>query len=397
MKVNFNVTNQLNVPALRSGITLPAPGQKGRIFYDATGNGMYIDDGIAWLPINAGGGGGVGTLQQVTDAGNVTNDNILLNNSNLVFVSGAGGETAKGIVGDLISGIPGDYEFQLPDAGGTFVMKVNGTEPDNNGNVELTAPASTNFANTNLTFNANRSHNLAAFLLEITGQVGGVRSTFSQVNNIIKIETDQPGNSNRALINVINDGGSTRINVVATSNDGLKFSGIKPNANGFLRIETTDGILINSAGNTGVSGQMLTSQGNGFAPIWRYPAGYLYRNALTQIGESVNIIPATTRAVQRLIYTGTTDASGLTTIPLTGINIGLLLNLYGIIEYEPGFRTSMNFTDYSVSEGETFVTRAFLVYRTSINSVLISTAKGALPEQGPIVGAYTVVVEFQQT
>jgi hypothetical protein len=98
-----------------------------------------------------------------------------------------------------------------------------------------------------------------------------------------------------------------------------------------------------------------------------------------------------------LIYTGTTDASGLTTIPLTGINIGLLLNLYGIIEYEPGFRTSMNFTDYSVSEGETFVTRAFLVYRTSINSVLISTAKGALPEQGPIVGAYTVVVEFQQT
>jgi hypothetical protein len=57
----------------------------------------------------------------------------------------------------------------------------------------------------------------------------------------------------------------------------------------------------------------------------------------------------------------------------------------------------MNFTDYSVTEGETFVTRAFLVYRTSINSVLISTAKGVLPEQFPIVGAYTVVVEFQQT
>ena len=52
MRVNFQVINQKDVPALQSGVILPPAGQKGRIFYNSSGVGMYIDNGSTWLAIN---------------------------------------------------------------------------------------------------------------------------------------------------------------------------------------------------------------------------------------------------------------------------------------------------------------------------------------------------------
>ena len=52
MRVNFQVINQKDVPALQSGVILPPAGQKGRIFYNSSGVGMYIDNGSTWLAIS---------------------------------------------------------------------------------------------------------------------------------------------------------------------------------------------------------------------------------------------------------------------------------------------------------------------------------------------------------
>jgi hypothetical protein len=85
------------------------------------------------------------TLQEVCDAGNGTTQNIRLLGSNVFFEYSEG--FYKSIVGNLISGIDGNYTVELPDASGVFVLSVNGTPPDNNGNVELSGLSLQNLIN----------------------------------------------------------------------------------------------------------------------------------------------------------------------------------------------------------------------------------------------------------
>lgn len=135
MRVNFNVINQKNVPALQSGTVLPTPGQVGRIFYNAAGVGIYIDNGIEWLLISTG-SGEIPGLQAVTNEGNETSNDIGLIGSSLIYQDGG---TAKTISGNNLGGPAADYPFSLPDASGVIPVTVNGIAADNNGNITLPA------------------------------------------------------------------------------------------------------------------------------------------------------------------------------------------------------------------------------------------------------------------
>ena len=125
--------------------------------------------------------------------------------------------------------------------------------------------------------------------------------------------------------------------------------------------------------------------------------GNVYKTALQVIGTSENLIPATIRPVERLIFRGTTSNTGTTQISLTGINIGLLLNLYGTIEISTGFFTNMPHTNVTFPDGEISVTKALCYYRPAINSIIIN-AQNEVFNSGTtaIVAPYTVVIEFQQ-
>lgn len=80
MRVNFSVTNQLATPAIHAAALAnrPPAGQPGRLFVDTDNpsSGIYRDTGTVWENIT--GGASAGNLQTVTDAGNTTDNNILL-------------------------------------------------------------------------------------------------------------------------------------------------------------------------------------------------------------------------------------------------------------------------------------------------------------------------------
>jgi len=80
MRVNFSVTNQLATPAIHAAALAnrPPAGQPGRLFVDTDNpsSGIYRDTGSVWENIT--GGASAGNLQTVTDAGNTTDNNILL-------------------------------------------------------------------------------------------------------------------------------------------------------------------------------------------------------------------------------------------------------------------------------------------------------------------------------
>jgi hypothetical protein len=105
---------------------------------------------------------GTNSLQQVTDVGNTTSNSLISSNAlgsgflasipitNEVAYIVA--EAGSGVLGIVNAGAVGDGEvranlltdsrdYQLPDASGTFVLRVNGTAPDNAGNVTITAAA----------------------------------------------------------------------------------------------------------------------------------------------------------------------------------------------------------------------------------------------------------------
>jgi len=79
-KVNFSVANQLATPSIHAApfAQRPAAGQPGRLFVDTNNpsTGIYRDTGTVWENIT--GGAGSSNLQTVTDAGNTTDNNILL-------------------------------------------------------------------------------------------------------------------------------------------------------------------------------------------------------------------------------------------------------------------------------------------------------------------------------
>jgi hypothetical protein len=79
-KVNFSVNNQLATPSMHAAALAnrPAAGQPGRVFIDTDNpsTGIYRDTGTIWIQIGAG--AGALNLQNVTDNGNSTTNNILL-------------------------------------------------------------------------------------------------------------------------------------------------------------------------------------------------------------------------------------------------------------------------------------------------------------------------------
>lgn len=83
-KVNFSVNNQLATPSIHAApfAQRPAAGQPGRVFIDtdSPSTGIYRDTGTTWIQI-AGTGGGGGTLQTVTDAGNTTTNDVAIGTS----------------------------------------------------------------------------------------------------------------------------------------------------------------------------------------------------------------------------------------------------------------------------------------------------------------------------
>lgn len=97
----------------------------------------HLNNLVDQINANSGGGGSVGTLQQVTQTGNTTNVTITLDTANLIFKD----ETFFKIVQGQLLGAQrsGAEVYRIADRGGTFVMSVNGNSPDNNGNVEIGA------------------------------------------------------------------------------------------------------------------------------------------------------------------------------------------------------------------------------------------------------------------
>jgi hypothetical protein len=81
IQFNSPVSNQKSSPAIYASslATRPAPKLPGRIFVDTDNpsTGMYRDTGTAWVQISSGSGGSQ-NLQQVTDVGNSTTNDITL-------------------------------------------------------------------------------------------------------------------------------------------------------------------------------------------------------------------------------------------------------------------------------------------------------------------------------
>ena len=80
MEVNFNVLNQEGAPALFEASVKPSAGFLGRLFFSRNDEGILYDDGNDWVTIATNGNVIIPNLQQVTEAGNSTNQKIELVN-----------------------------------------------------------------------------------------------------------------------------------------------------------------------------------------------------------------------------------------------------------------------------------------------------------------------------
>ena len=152
--LNNGVINAGGSPAILAGALAdrPVQGYEGLLYvsYDPGNEGIYrYVTGTGWVALTSGGGGGVGTLQQVCNNGNDTNTQVISYNNTgegstigfvalgnqttdnrgielqsdeaeqcgLILFTNASGTTAK-VKGDLlVNGSPNEY--QLPDKGGT--------------------------------------------------------------------------------------------------------------------------------------------------------------------------------------------------------------------------------------------------------------------------------------
>lgn len=177
--LNNGVINQGNAPAILAGALAirPAQGYEGLIYIanDAGNEAIFQYTGGAWINLTAG-GGGVGTLQQVTALGNQTTFDIQIIQLGSAFSSFyvSTGNTAA-ILSDGVASLPtlnfilsptsgtklkGDNAtalnvLQLPDNSGILATIINNTFPtDVTGNIDLPtlpitgtwAPAFTNLS-----------------------------------------------------------------------------------------------------------------------------------------------------------------------------------------------------------------------------------------------------------
>lgn len=399
MRVNFNVINQKNVPALQSGTVPPAAGQIGRIFYNSEGIGMYIDNGIEWLPINTGGSGG-GENFANTNLIFSGNRNHNLNNFDF-FLTGF--STLNGTNNFSITQNNIDLSLNPPSSIGGGQLGLFIQKGDDNAEIvnRITLSLTSNIIGAPTYIAITRgiieiSANKGIKVNNTVGELGQI--LHSQGNDLPAIWADSGAATVPTLQEVTEIGNSTSQNIVLQgsileyqngadtklligSPIAAEYSG-----NAYFNLPDVGGIVPVS-----VNGIGADSNGN-----INVNTGSLYRSAITTIGESVNLIPATTRPVQRLIFRGTTSISGSTFIPLTGINIGLIINLYGNIEISPDFRTPLNYFDYYEADGDSYRTKALLYYRSSVNGLQIVATSGIIGSESSIVSAYTVVIEFQQ-
>jgi len=86
---------------------------------------------------------------------------IIFNSGDVVYYRLNGATAGVNLNGSNVSS--SDKIHYLPNGNGTYALSVNGISADVNGDITLTIPnpVDTNFANTDLLFNANRVHNLA--------------------------------------------------------------------------------------------------------------------------------------------------------------------------------------------------------------------------------------------
>lgn len=88
--------------------------------------------------------------------------------------------------------------LQTPDASGVLVLSVNGITADNAGNIVVPGFTDTNFANTNLTFSANRTHALSGFSATFSG--GSAFTIGATAVNLSSVPPTMSGNGYSTLV-----------------------------------------------------------------------------------------------------------------------------------------------------------------------------------------------------
>lgn len=207
-KTDFNQGDQISDYT----ITLPN-GSLGSQFLPISINNTYADEtGNITLSIDTP------NLQQVTDAGNTTNNNInfFYNVNNKVGVLGVNGQ-----------GISDNWEWDLPDSSGTLALSVNGVFADGFGNIIVpVTPSSLTETYIGVGSATNELSGSSALIFNgnsIQVNTSGDSSGWGQVQSIIKSSGSEAG------LSLSNSGtGGHIFNLISTSNSsgigGGKFS-----------------------------------------------------------------------------------------------------------------------------------------------------------------------------
>jgi hypothetical protein len=160
-------------------------------------------------------------------------------------------------------------EYTLPSVQAANAGDVLSNDGDGVLSWVVAGGAGQNFANTNLTFDANRTHDLNGFNLQISGNQGANTIYLDLMQNRFYTYTiSDEGGQSYFIVESGSDGSGgelNRIDLIVYSNLGSKSSRINLQ-DGCIDISPTDGLKIN--GNVGTSGQVLTSQGNNATPVW---------------------------------------------------------------------------------------------------------------------------------
>jgi hypothetical protein len=188
----------------------------------------------------------------------------------------------------------------------------------------------TNFANTNLTFDGNRTHNLNGFEIEI---VSGNNVKFDLRQSRFNLYTELQTGANTGWVNIIGESGDdatsakNRIVISTRSNLSLKSSEIQLQ-DGYIDIKPTDGLKINNV--VGSVGQILTSQGDGLSPIWGTDGNFATVSS-TGIGTVQHIIESGSNKLEITAESGQISSRAIHDT-VTGKENGIDLRLDNAVE-----------------------------------------------------------------